>query len=186
LISVVIPTITGREYWLGRALEAFEEHETIVVKDKPTCGIAWNTGIPQCNGDYILLAADDVEPADPMWIEAGTYWVDKGYLPCARILNSDHSLQSCGDWVQEMDTGTVCRFARIPFATRAQMETIQPIIETHYFTDVWFSEMGRKHGWPTVVVREFCFYHHYAPEGRLDHRMAPDQREYEKRIRGLA
>ena len=184
MISVVIPSITGRSRWLGKARAAFNrpDVEQIVIMDEATCGIAWNKGIAKANGDYILLAADDIEPADENWVDAGRHWADNGYLPCARILNSDGTLQSCGDLVQEVATGDYCTFARIPFATREQIEKIGPIIETHYYTDNWFSHQGRKHGWPTVVVREFCFYHHYAREGRLDYRFQNDAREYEAMI----
>ena len=177
-LSVVIPTIRGRDRWLRRARRAFSGHELIVIRNRPTCGIAWNEGLAQATGDYILLAADDIEPASTGWLEAGMRWADDGFLPCARILNTDGSLQSCGDWEEEMDTGTYCDFARIPFGTREQVLTIAPIIETHYATDYWFSHRGREEGWPTVVVREFCFYHHFAQVGRLDHRLNDDMRTF--------
>lgn len=183
MISIVIPAVNGRDHFLAAAIKRFEETtpadtEIIVVWNKPVCGIAWNEGIAQAKGDYVLLSADDVEPAVPDWLEAGIYWCDKGFLPCARILNTDGTLQSCGDWVEEMDTGTICEFARIPFGSREQIEKIGEILPIHYATDYWFSHRGREEGWPTVVVREFCFYHHFASSGRLDHRLNRDMRTF--------
>ena len=183
MISVVIPTITGREHWLHNAMKCYPGCELIVIKDQPTCGIAWNQGIQEASGSHILLAADDIAPAVQEWAAAAIYWTGQGYLPCARILNTDGTLQSCGYWVEEVGTGSICRFARIPFATREQLAAIGPIIDTHYYTDVWFSDMGRRHGYETVVVREFCFYHHFAPEGRVDDRLEPDRLLYEQALR---
>lgn len=182
MISIVVPTIKGRDGWLQNSLTTFKatynDLEFIVVRDRPTCGIAWNEGIAKATGDYIMLSADDIEPATANWWEHGMYWADQGYLPCARVLNSDGSLQTCGDWTEEMDTGTVCSFARIPFGTAEQVRKIAPILEIHYATDLWFSYRGREYAWQTVVVRGFCFYHHFASIGRLDDRMHGDMATY--------
>lgn len=183
-LSIVIPTVEGREKWLNNSLAAFErtdpDAEVIVIRNKPTCGIAWNEGIEQATGDYILLSADDIEPANVFYLDAGMYWANKGYLPCARILNTDGSLQTCGNGPVEAETGQYCEFARIPFGTAEQVRAIYPILETHYATDMWFSYRGRILGWPTVVVREFCFYHHYANVGRVDDRLDEDMKVYYK------
>jgi hypothetical protein len=106
--------------------------------------------------------------------------VDQGQLPAPRILNTDGSLQSCGDLVEEVPSGTVIDLNRIPFASREMMEVIYPILPVHYASDSWFSHRGREEGWPSVVTREFLFYHHFAPEGRLDHRLMDDMRTYWK------
>lgn len=187
-VSVIIPTIKGREQWLKQVRASFEatplaEVEIIEVHDRPTCGIAWNAGIREATGDYILLSADDVEPVASDWLEVGRSWVDQGYLPCARVLNTDGTLQSCGDVVEETETGTPCTFARIPFASVDQMKKIYPIIETHYATDYWFSHRGRQMGWETVVVREFCFFHHFAKQGRLDDRLNRDMKTFWRRAK---
>jgi glycosyltransferase involved in cell wall biosynthesis len=74
LLSVVLPTISGREHWLGKALasisETVDDYELLVYLDKPTCGVGWNLGIEEAKGDYVLLFADDLE-AHPGWFQAG-------------------------------------------------------------------------------------------------------------------
>ena len=182
MISIVCPTITGREHWLERCQIAYcettdTECEFIVIKDATACGIAWNQGCEEARGDYIHFTADDIEPT-PGWWEVGIEWIKKGVLPAPRILNTDGTLQSCGDNNQEWPTGAETVVARIPFCSREQMERIFPIIDVHYWTDYDFTRKGKALGWPSIVVRDFLFYHHYAPEGRLDERLAADQKVF--------
>lgn len=183
-LSIVIPTISGRSHWLRMALKGFEkttpvEYETLIIHDKPVCGIAWNEGIEQAKGDYILLAADDLEPVQG-WYEAALASLEKGNVPSARILNSDGSLQIMGDWIEEVEEGKVCNLARIPFAGAELMRKAYPILEIHYATDDWFSHRVRQAGWQVAIARGFCFYHHWAEQGRLDERLMPDIKVFEK------
>jgi len=187
MISIVVPTITGREHWLERCTEAyhktlqdFPDYQIIVIKDRKTCGVAWNEGLALAKGNYIHLTADDIEPLDG-WVWPALESADNGELPAARILNTDGSLQSCGTDANEHDEGEEATIARIPFATAEQFRKIGPMMNEHYQTDQWFSHRGRQEGFPTVVRRDYLFYHHFAPEGRLDHRLAADVRAYHKR-----
>lgn len=171
-LSLVIPTVDGRGHWLRRSLKAFEEttpvpYETLVYENLPTCGIAWNRGIEDAKGEYVLLSADDLEPL-PGWWEAGLASLELSRIPSARILNSDGSLQCMGDWIVEIEEGAPCELSRIPFAPRQLMQDVYPIIETHYATDNYFSLKAAEHGWPSHITRGFCFYHHWAEQGRLD------------------
>jgi hypothetical protein len=180
LISIVCPTVDGREESLERCrisyLETTPNAEFIVVENAPTCNQAWNIGIPEARGEYIHLTADDIEATEGWW-QFGVRWADEGFLPAARILNTDGSLQSCGNRDHEEDTGTLTELTRVPFFSRAQMVKagIYPIKpEGQYFGDAYVSHRGRLHGMKTVVVREMCFYHHFAQPGRLDHMLYPD------------
>jgi hypothetical protein len=185
MISVIIPTITGREHWLERCVTAYEKslrhgpHEIIVIKDRPSCGIAWNEGLAQAKGRWIHLTADDIEPEWPMWWRIATWTADQGELPAARILNTDGSLQSCGTDHLEHPEGEEAFVARIPFATREQFDLIGPMMNEHYMGDYWFSHRGRQVGLKSVVRRDYCFYHHYAQEGRID-TLTADVRAYKK------
>lgn len=172
MISVIIPTIAGREHHLERCLDAYQRNtarpfEVIVVSDRPTCGIAWNDGLADARGDYLHLSADDLEP-HPGWDDAAVACVERGQLPCPRIVNADGTLQSCGDRAKEAATGSMCDVARVPFFPRLLLDAVFPIIATHYMTDYWVTARAERAGWPTVVVREMCFTHHLAAEGRLD------------------
>jgi hypothetical protein len=41
----------------------------VLVKERMTIGRAWNDGAPACDGDYLMLAADDIVP-HPGWDES--------------------------------------------------------------------------------------------------------------------
>jgi hypothetical protein len=170
LISIIVPTIGGREHYLEGCERAYrettEDFELIVLRDYPTCGKAWNEGLRQAQGDYLHLSADDLEPHEGWW-EAGIKWIERGAIPCPRILNSDGTLQSCGSEASEQETGSPSDVARVPFFSREMMQHIYPIFDRQYAGDYWITWKARQAGIPTLVVREMCFTHHMASEGRL-------------------
>jgi len=173
LISIVIPTIDSRKDYLERALASFVAtteiaYEFLVYRNRPTCGIAWNDGISDAKGDYILLAADDLE-AHPGWAEAGIACIEGRHaLPCPRILNWDGTLQSCGSTADEASTGDGSEVARIPFFPRSLVKVLHPVFANQYAGDYWITWKARRAGWPTVVIREMLFTHHMLEQGRLD------------------
>jgi hypothetical protein len=169
MISVVVPTITGREHHLARCLAAYREHggelELVVIEDAPTCGHAWEEGGNQAQGDYIHFSADDLVPHAGWW-EAAVSYADKGELPCPRILRPDGSLESCGEWGAEREEGTETNIARIPFLSREMWEKGGWILRAHYYTDNFIWHRGQQLGIPTVIARGYQFTHYYAAEGR--------------------
>jgi len=173
VISVVIPTIRGREHHLRRCVDAYrttaEEMpvELIEIHNRPTCGEAWAEGGAQATGDYIHFSADDLEP-HPGWWKPAIECVKTGKLPCPRILKPDGTLESCGQWGTEMEDGVETNIARIPLLSRAQWEQGGWTIDQHYYTDNWVWHRGQELGYPTVVCRDYLFTHYYAAEGRLE------------------
>ena len=132
----------------------------------------------QGGGEYIHFGADDVE-MHPGWWEQTVRFCDRGFLPAPRVLNTDGTLQSCGDWAVEMRDGAVPEFTRGPFVSRAQWDQLAPLVApfleaAHYFTDNVFTWAGRRLGMETVVCRRYEYTHHMAPQGRADRRMAAD------------
>lgn len=181
LISIPLPTIAGREQWYERAVAAYVRTtpnvQVITIRDAPTCGEAWRRGLAMARGDYIHFGADDVE-MHPGWWEAAVAVIDAGYLPAPRVVNSDGSLQTCGD-EREMEDGEIPAFTRGPFVSREQWERLRPMIPLHYFTDTWVTFRGRQIGIETVVCRGYEYTHHSAAEGRMDCRMRPDRQAFE-------
>lgn len=171
MISVICPTITGREHWLERARDSLRKtmsgYEFIVYKDLPTCGEGWNLGIEHASGDYIALFADDLE-AHPGWWKEGIFALAQGFLACPRVLNPDGTLQSCGDTDEEAEDGTPSLVARVPFLTKELALAIHPVFENQYMGDYWISWRCRQLGYPTRVVRKMMFTHHFAMEGRIN------------------
>jgi hypothetical protein len=189
-LTVIIPTVAGREQHLERCLRSYDRtlgsvsFETIVIHDKPTCSVAWNEGIEQARGNVIHLSADDLEAHDG-WYDAALATLARERLPEARILNADGSLHSCGWDATERPDGEITPFTRIPTFPRSLIEIVYPVFQGHYFSDEWVSHQARKVGWETVICRGYLFTHHWAQEGRNDtrERVARDRAAYERAIR---
>lgn len=189
-LAIVVPTIDGRERLLKRCvqtyvatLEKVPTWQLIVVRNERNCGRAWQKGMDiarHSGAVYVHLTADDIE-AMHGWYEAARAKVDVGVCPCPRVLSSDLSIQSCGDWGTEMPEGAVTQFTRVPFIHMQWMQHITPMLDAHYYTDVWVSERLRAVGIETVVARDYLLLHHMASEGRLD-TDAEDLAEYERRM----
>lgn len=146
-------------------------------------------GIAEGSGDYFFMGADDVDAHHGWWQEP-TRFTDLGFLPAARVLNTDGTLQSCGDWAVEMPTGSVPIFTRTPFFSRAQWDTLEPLVgpvlaDLHYFSDNIFTWAGRQLGIETAVSRSFLLTHHLAAAGRgagmtAGQRMAHDHAVFQR------
>ena len=188
MISIIIPTIRGRERWLRRCLASYrattpEPHEFVIERDHPACGLAWAAGGARARGDYLHFTADDVS-ALPGWAEAAASFADDGCLPCPRVLNPDLTLQSCGTWGAEMPDGAPTDIARIPFLSREMWEHGGWCLPTHYYTDNWIAWRGIELGYPTLICREYELVHHFASEGRIDEQMPADHEVYLRWVAG--
>lgn len=164
----------GREQYLQNCKGSYaahtEDYELIVVPDKKGCGEAWVAGADRAVGDYIHFSADDL-CAHAGWSASGSSVCDFGFLPAPRILNTDGSLQSCGSWGHDAETGEQTFFTRIPFLSREQWRTIAPLVtdflrESHYYTDNVISWAARREGIETGVHQGYLFTHHLAPADR--------------------
>ena len=167
MISALVATIDGREHWLERCLEALEklaDVEAVVEHNHPNWGTAMLAAAQRASGDYLWLGSDDMEVVS---FGDAIRYCDRGLLPAPRVLNTDGSLQSCGEWEVEQEEGSGYLFPRIPFATREQFDQAG-LLGIHY-ADVRFGTRGRELGFETVVCRSYEVVHHMAPEGRLDY-----------------
>lgn len=196
MISVVIPTIKGREDHFGRCLAAYihrseAEIQVIVENDHPTVGHAWQAGAEKAKGDYIHLTCDDLEPQEG-WDLAAIRAADMGFLPAPRVVNArTGALESRPAWGHEFEDGTDCGISVVPFCSRQQWEAIQPLAQVHYYSDDFFSDRGRQAGWPSVMVNKYCFLHHWAQHGRgagmtESERMVRDQETYYRALQMVA
>jgi len=183
MISVIVPTIAGREDHYARCVAAYQrtvgdDLDLITVRDAPACGAAWNEGAAQAKGEYLHFSADDLEPHDG-WLTRALEVVDRGWLPAPRIVDPS----GVSDGHNEQDWAPV-DVSVIPFMSRAQWERIGPSLECHYFTDNYLSWRGARAGYQTVVRRGYAFTHHWAQVGRgagmtQDQRMTVDRAAFE-------
>jgi hypothetical protein len=175
MVSVVIPTIQGREKWLDACMSAYEETcadvELIVIRDRTSCGQAWIDGAAEATGEYLHFTADDLAPL-PGWWEAAAAVADEGGVPGANVLTAQ---DPDGSWREDstMFSGAFLngdRDARnilVPFLSRKIFEEGGWLLPIHYGSDDWVTFLAdvRKH--PIPFTADYKFTHGAAPEGRL-------------------
>lgn len=178
MIAVVIPTIPGREQLLDQTLAGYRDNTetplaTIVVRNRPTIGEAWNDGVQAAlavKPDFLHLSADDVVP-HPGWDLACMRAASDGVYPSPRIVNSDGSLHSCGTMgggmlLPECATGTPCGTSPFPFMATADWMDVGPCIPAHYYADDYLAWSARRARLEPRVVREFTLTHLEGVAGR--------------------
>lgn len=176
LISVVVPTITGREESLARGIESYErtlqgiESEIIVVQNAPTWPSACNYGYEQAKYDIILFSADDLEALPGWFDDIPTFLAERDELPAPRVY--DWHPPPEGKFANEEDgpDGALTHFTRIPIMRRDQWERIGKWPEMVYYADLWLSEYARVLDPPirTRMLYGYDFVHHWSQVGRVD------------------
>ena len=171
MLSVIIPTISGREESLARCVESYEdtltgiEHELILVKDENSWPRACNVGYARATGDIIHWTADDLQ-ALPGWYKDIPAFLKKDELPAPVVF--DYS--ATGKFANQEDgrDGDETWFTRIPICRRDQAVRIGIWPEITYYADIWFSEKARSLGIETRMLYSYRFVHHWSPIGRVD------------------
>lgn len=187
-ITVVIPTVTGREVDLARCLNAYRTRSVhdvypVTFKDLGTCAEGWNNGAKFAKGsDYLHFSADDLEPHEG-WDVAAIEAVEAGVLPAPRIINPAGKLDYCGVHGVEMQDWARVQMSVIPFMPLELWQQIGPVPPIHYYSDNYVSWRAALAGWPTAVRRGYEFTHHWAKPGRgagmgYEQRMAYDRAAY--------
>lgn len=174
-ITVVVPTISGREESLQRALASYdltlagEDYEIIEIKDWPSWPSACNEGYKKSDSHYVHFTADDLE-ALPGWWDAARQALTETpeELPAPRVY--DYFPPPEGKFMNEIDgaDGDLTHFTRIPIMTRGQYETIGSWPHIDYYADLWLSEKARTLGIRTRMVYGYDFVHHWSQIGRVD------------------
>lgn len=190
MISIVIPTLKGREDSLARARASIEatceEAEVLEIRGCASVGEGWSIGADMANGEFIHLAGDDIEWKQGWW-QAAAEVCRRGEIPAPLIYNTDGSVQSCGETMDRIvPDGELTTFARIPFFSCEQWRLIRPIPPIHYYSDNWIGALAELNGIPVVVCHGYSFTHHLEmtevgwPEGLTwQQRLADDRAIYE-------
>lgn len=196
-LSVIIPTVAGREKYLDRCLRGYKERtygvegtlEFIQVPDAETCGQAWQYGAAVATGDYLHFTADDIVPGEN-WLPGMVGQVGQGNVPVPlvitatpEVLDEDdfpvrgNPLTPVSNFLERpsgpavIEDGYVCQgeseYPSVPFCSREQWQDMGPMIAAHYGTDRWFGLRAKAAGFPNVVTHGSCFYHYAAHAGRV-------------------
>ena len=170
MISIVIPTVPGREEFYERCVKAYREHtsgeyEIVTEYDHPSVGLAWQAGAEKCRGDYIHLTADDIEPR-PGWHAPAVEAVRLGFIPAPQVYDPSGMPQShplpgvvSPDW-------SPVQMSALPFCSRPQWEKIAPLLVCHYYTDDFFSWRAAQAGWRSRLRTGYSFTHWWAQHRR--------------------
>ena len=173
-LSVVLPSITGREESLAMVHEAYEKtlrkksHEIIVVKDESSWPRACNEGFARAKGDIVHFTADDLEPL-PGWYQQVCLWLKTNdELPAAKVMDNGPDGWRFSNAVDGGDQDFV-HFTRVPIMRRDQWERIGAWPEDlTYYADIWLSEKARSIGIRTRMFYAYRFFHHWSQIGRVD------------------
>lgn len=178
-LSIVVPTISGREESLARAIASYEDtlagvpHEIIIVKDESTWPRACNVGYERSMGEVVHFTADDLEALPGWHVEPLLLLSVEDVLPAPLVWNYRHEGEPSN--VEDGPDGAKTHFTRIPMMRRDQYERIGPWPEIIYYADLWVSEKGRSLGIETKMVHSYAFVHHWSQIGRVDSRRNLDQ-----------
>jgi hypothetical protein len=192
-VSVVIPTIHGREEVYARCRAAYErtcdglcELEIITEREHAAVGLAWQAGAAAAGGDFIHLGNDDCEP-HAGWLEAAMEAVAAGFLPSPQVYDAGGYPQGLPVWGAVAPDWTPVSCALIPFMSREQWSKIQPLFTAHYYTDNFITDRAAAAGWPCVLRTGYAFTHWWAQPGRgagmsESNRLASDERLYQRAL----
>ncbi len=169
-LSVVIPTITGREESFEKILAAYQttladvSHEIVVVKDEPNWPSACNAGYHQTTGEIVHFTADDLEPV-PGWHQEAVQLLEvEDVLPAGYVWNHVYEGPAADN---DGAPGELTWFTRVPIMRRDQWERIGRWPNMDLFADVWLSEKARGLGIETKLVETYRFVHHWSQVNRF-------------------
>jgi hypothetical protein len=165
-LSIVMPTVPGRQDELARTIDAYErltpnaEIEWIIERGHDTCGTAWNAGARKATGEVLHMGADDGEPETDRWLPAAELALALSRVPLG--------------WVREGDQTFGRDFCRVVICRR---EWWQDVPDLHYFSDNCWTDLMIAAGHTPMVAEGFDFYHRKSMVGRDE---SPERLERER------
>lgn len=173
-ISVVMPTISGREESCARMVDAYVQRtkgyelEVINPKDFPSWPAGCNAGVLRVSSaaDVVHFGADDLEPLEG-WADAMLETLSRGRIPAPQLWDhekTDTPPMNASDGMP----GSITAFSRVPALLHEWVDLIGPWPLMDYFADNWVSDKARSIGIETVVTAGYSFVHHWNQVGRLD------------------
>lgn len=170
-ISVIIPTITGREASFASVCAAYAERtpypvQFLSAKDYPSWPAGCNVARVGATGDILHFGADDLEPLEG-WADAALACLGGGEIPAAQVWDYRQT-GPCANEREDGPAGSLTAFSRVPTLTREMADRIGPWPEFHYFSDNWIADKAHSLGYAIRVTEGYSFIHHWHQVGRLD------------------
>lgn len=186
VISVLIPTVTGREEHFTATLGYYADRcspgvtaELVTVLDHPAVGHGWQACAERSTGDYLHFTNDDIEPL-PGWDVAAVAAADAGVVPAPRVTDARNGrLQSRPYWDAEFPDDTPTGISVLPFLSRAMWDKVQPLLTCHYYTDDFISVRAARNGWPSLMRNGYAFRHHWAEHRRGAGMTEPERMQHD-------
>ena len=193
MISIVIPTVDGREEHLERCINSYEnntfsDYELIVVHNQKTCGEAWDLGSNDAKGDFIHFTADDLE-CHKGWDIAAKVATAINAMPHPRCYRVDGTLDDRYGGANDLIDVPM---TTIPFMTMEMWKKIKSSVsgdevfmKLHYYSDDWISWLAHQNEINIVSRHGYDFIHYIAQvrrgAGMLEsERMGFDQTVFEQ------
>lgn len=195
-LLVCIPTITGREQFLDRAIEGYRERthgidlHIEVVLDEPTCGLGWQKaveqGLSKLSPDFIHFGNDDIVVAEG-WLPPLMHAAMQEVLPASRMepagwhLGEEPAEAMAPIWAARSDRSYFYAdlpekqpkadwdeldHSALPFCSLAQWVRIGPFIPIHFGTDKWFYHQARSQGLKCVARMDSVIFNYATQIGR--------------------
>ena len=169
MISIVVPTVDGREEWLEKCLAGYSRTapnaEIIVVRDQPTCAEAWEEGYGKSTRAYVHFTADDIVPANDWW-QGPMEMLDKGIIPVADVFEDGRR------FLCKTPMGVFK--VMIPFLTRGMLELGDWFLPIHHGSDDWITYRAVTLGFRFALCPSYIIHHYVAPQGRIPERRSKD------------
>jgi hypothetical protein len=172
-VSVLIPTVSGRETFLEmcvtgylRNTPAWVDLEFVILRDRLTCGVGWQEAAERASGTYLHFSNDDIVPRTG-WLEPLVHAALCGYVVAPWIQHGDWGgFYGAAPGVGQEDDWQDVDHSAMPFCERERFKRVGPIIATHYGVDNWFAERVRAAGMRLVGRRESVLDHWNIQIGR--------------------
>jgi hypothetical protein len=177
VVTIIIPTVAGREAKLERTVSAYlatTPPDVIchvqIMRGYSTCGMAWQLasdmawadGRDQLDGRYLHYSADDLVPHDG-WYLAAVRACKEGKAPCPVVERPDATIESAGAWEVVLPDGEPAGSTVIPFFPLALWPRVDPIPEIHYHSDDYVSAKLTRAGQNIRVTYGYRFTHYLDP-----------------------
>jgi hypothetical protein len=195
-LSIICPTILGREQALAATMAGYREHtpvdaQVIVPQGHATVGEAWNTGARQADGDVLLFAIDDAVP-HAGWYEAGMAVLAADTIPSPTLYFMDGTLETAGSMglggLMPLGTdGVRCRTGGLLLMQRRHWEWVGEFAPIHYYVDDDWCHRAEEYDIGLQVCHGYAFTHLHHPRGRdvVQQRAMADRDVFLRRAAGL-